>query len=128
MTIEQTIVEVIESRDLIEVAQETVEVVVSGGAARVVDLEGSVEVVDLSDPEVIETGVPGPRGGSVAAYRHSQGVASAVWVIDHGMGFYPNVTVLDSTGREVVGFVQYPSADRVVLTFAAPFGGEAYLS
>jgi len=66
--------------------------------------------------------------GLVSSYRHVQSVASAVWTIAHNLGFYPNVSVVDSTGREVVGEIDYTSMNVVTLTFSAAFGGEAYLS
>lgn len=94
----------------------------------VVEVRDRLEFEDVARVEVVELGAPGPRGSTLSAYRHSQGVASAVWVIDHGLGYRPNVTVLDSSGREVVGELDYPSDTRVIVTFAAPFGGEAYLS
>jgi len=44
------------------------------------------------------------------------------------LSFYPNVTVVDSSGREVFGELSYPNATTVQVTFSAAFGGEAYLS
>lgn len=66
--------------------------------------------------------------GLVASYRHIQTTASASWTIPHNLGFYPNVAVVDSTGREVVGEIDYVDMNTVRLTFSAAFGGEAYLS
>ena len=66
--------------------------------------------------------------GAIASYRHIQTVPSAVWTIPHNLGFYPNVSVVDSTGREVVGEITYVNMNTVQLTFSAAFGGEAYLS
>jgi hypothetical protein len=66
--------------------------------------------------------------GAIASYRHIQTVAAAVWTIPHNLGFYPNVAVVDSSGREVVGEIDYVDMNTVRLTFSAAFGGEAYLS
>lgn len=63
-----------------------------------------------------------------AAYRHVQAVPSATWTVAHGLGFRPNVTVVDSSGRVVEGEIAYPSTSTVVLTFTGAFSGEAYLS
>jgi hypothetical protein len=69
-----------------------------------------------------------PAGGTLA-YRHVQATASTVWSIPHGLSFLPNVSAVDSTGREIwPGAVDYPNATTVVLTFSAAVGGEAYLS
>jgi hypothetical protein len=52
-----------------------------------------------------------------------------VWSIDHGLSFYPHVTVVDSSHREVFpDHIDFPSATTVVVTFTASVGGEAYLS
>jgi hypothetical protein len=75
-------------------------------------------------------GPAGPAGTSpVVAYRHVQAAAATVWSIAHGLTFRPNVSAVDSTGREMwPGAVDYPSATTVTLTFSAAVGGEAYLS
>lgn len=62
------------------------------------------------------------------AHRHVQSAPEAVWLIRHGLGFMPNVTVVDSSGTHVVGDVQYLSRQEVRLIFSSPFSGEAYLS
>jgi hypothetical protein len=49
------------------------------------------------------------------------------WVIDHPLAFQPNITVLDSTGREVDGEVLF-SPGRVEVFFNAVFAGSALLS
>jgi hypothetical protein len=78
-------------------------------------------------------GVPGPQGPAgnpgTGAFRHVQATAATVWTIAHGLTFAPNVSAVDSTGREIwPGAVDYPTASTVVLTFSAAVGGEAYLS
>jgi hypothetical protein len=72
-----------------------------------------------------------PTGGlsQTLGYRHVQATASTVWAITHPLSFWPNVSVVDSTGREVwPDTVDYPSATTVQITFSAALGGEAYLS
>jgi hypothetical protein len=78
-------------------------------------------------------GPPGPQGPAgttpVVSYRHVQAVADTVWSITHGLSYRPNVSAVDSTGREMwPGIVDYPSATTVQLTFSAAVAGEAYLS
>lgn len=82
-----------------------------------------------SDHEHPYKGVPGDGGGGGAqAYTHTQAVASATWVIDHNLSFRPNVAVVDSTGDQVEGEVEYTDADTVTVKFTAAFTGTAYLS
>lgn len=61
-------------------------------------------------------------------FTHTQQVASSEWIIEHKLGKYPAVTVVDSTGREIVGNVTYTSKQKVVLNFAQPFSGCAYFN
>lgn len=66
--------------------------------------------------------------GDVAS-RFYQTTASNVWNITHGLGFRPNVTVVDSSGTQAFpATVRYPDNNTVTLTFSAALGGEAYLS
>jgi hypothetical protein len=76
-------------------------------------------------------GPPGPAGGDPGAvsYRHVQATPATVWSITHGLAFRPNVSAVDSTGREIwPGTVDYPSDTTVTLTFSAAVAGDAYLS
>lgn len=74
------------------------------------------------------TGPQGPIGPPGGSYRHIQSVPSAIWTIDHELGFYPNSTVIDSAGSSVEGEKSYPDANTLIITFIAAFSGEAYLS
>ena len=63
------------------------------------------------------------------AYRHVQSSAATTWTIPHNLSFRPNISAVDSTGREILpGAVDYTSATTVTLTFSAAVGGEAYCS
>lgn len=62
------------------------------------------------------------------AYHHVQGTPSASWVINHNLGWKPNVTVQDSGGSVVVGEISYTSTNSLTLTFSGAFSGNAYLS
>jgi len=62
------------------------------------------------------------------AYRHNQGVSSAVWSIQHNLNFFPNVTTMDSTGAICEGEIYYRDPNYLEITFLAAFSGVAYLS
>ena len=67
-------------------------------------------------------------GSQELGYVHIQEVSSAVWNITHGLGFTPNITVVDTAGTVVEGSYNYPNSNTVVLTFIGAFSGRAYLS
>jgi hypothetical protein len=67
-------------------------------------------------------------GSQELGYVHIQEVASATWTIEHGLGFTPNITVVDTAGTVVEGSYNYPNSNTVVLSFIGAFSGRAYLS
>lgn len=67
-------------------------------------------------------------GSQELGYVHIQENASATWNVTHGLGFVPNITVVDTAGTVVEGSYSYPNSSTVVLTFIGAFSGRAYLS
>ncbi len=65
---------------------------------------------------------------AVQAYIHDQITPSVTWTIPHNLGFYPNVSVVDSGGNEVEGVITYIDVDNLQVAFTDPFGGKAFLS
>lgn len=61
-------------------------------------------------------------------YIHSQIVSSNEWTINHDLGKFPSVTVVDSSGALIFGEVEYLSNVTVVLRFSSEFSGVAYLN
>jgi hypothetical protein len=104
--------------------------------------DGRNVVEPVTEQNVVEVytsvGAPGPAGPQGPAgppaeaedvsYVHEQGFPASVWDITHGLGWYPNVTVVDSAGTVVEGEIGYPGPNGVVLTFSSAFSGRAYLS
>jgi hypothetical protein len=73
------------------------------------------------------TGPPGPPGPETT-YPFVQSAASVSWDIIHNLNRYPSVTVIDSGGSEIIPNLSYISANEVVLSFANPTSGTAYLN
>jgi hypothetical protein len=67
-------------------------------------------------------------GSQELGYVHIQENASTTWTITHGLGFTPNITVVDTAGTVVEGSYNYPNSNTVVLSFIGAFSGRAYLS
>jgi len=58
----------------------------------------------------------------------NQEAASASWTLNHNLGGYPSVTVVDSAGTVVIGEVTYIDDETVQIEFEQPFSGYAYLT
>jgi hypothetical protein len=49
-------------------------------------------------------------------------------VINHNLGFKPNVTVVDSAGNIVEGEITYTNSNSLTVSFQSAFSGYAYIS
>lgn len=61
-------------------------------------------------------------------YVFTQSTPAAVWTINHDLGKYPAVSIVDSANDEVIGEVHYTSTSQIVITFSAAFSGKAFLN
>jgi hypothetical protein len=62
------------------------------------------------------------------AKQYNITVASTVWVLNHNLGFNPNITTTDNNGQEIFGSVTYVNQNTISVTFSSPVTGWAYLS
>jgi hypothetical protein len=104
----------------------------------VLDLLGRYAVT-ASPEEIIQVSVVSPQTITVGlidgssqtlevAYHHTQSVSSNTWEIEHSLGFYPNITTMDSAGTLVEGELQHLTKYRLRVIFSAPISGQAFLS
>jgi len=70
-----------------------------------------------------EWGSVGSLGDSHFSYEFS---VSTEAIVNHELGKYPAVTVIDSAGSEVHGAVNYISPNQLTVTFSAPFSGTVF--
>lgn len=61
-------------------------------------------------------------------YTHYQDSASDTWVINHNLGKYPSVSIVDSAKEQVIADVRYVNLNTVELKFIGAFAGIAYLN
>lgn len=101
----------------------------SGDGDQDLELYESVPVQQF--PKIIyKQGEQGPAGPTGGAYMHDQTLPSNTWVINHGMGYDPNVRVILIDGTNAFPDVSYSnSGTQVTLTFGASIEqGKVYLS
>lgn len=89
-------------------------------------------IVDSQAVTYTVLGVQGPPGadgeGANETFVHVQDAPAAVWSVQHDLGRWPSVTIVDSAGNNVFGAVKYHSEDLVEISFSAAFSGRAYLN
>ena len=61
-------------------------------------------------------------------FKFNQVVSIATWNINHNLGFFPSVSVVDSVGNFVTGDVSYIDDNNITITFKSAFKGKAYLN
>ncbi len=97
----------------------------SGGAKTTVKLKGGTGI-NLSQLAANEITIASLNDD--ANFIFTQGIPSATWNITHNLNKFPSVTVVDSSKQIVIGDVIYINTNSLVITFSAPFSGEAYLN
>jgi len=111
-----------------------------------VDAVNNIADIDLTDSDGAKTTVKLKGGTGInlsqlaaneitiaslnddANFIFTQGIPSATWNITHNLNKFPSVTVVDSSKQIVIGDVIYINTNSLVITFSAPFSGEAYLN
>lgn len=61
-------------------------------------------------------------------FYFTQNEALDTWVIVHNLNKYPAVSVIDSSGTEVIGEVTYDTSNQITITFKGAFKGNATLN
>ena len=61
-------------------------------------------------------------------YVYYQSTASDTWTVEHNLGKYPSVTVVDNHGDIVLTDVNYIDPNTVEIVFNGAFSGKAYIN
>lgn len=102
---------------------------------QIISVTGTNTIVEQLVPKVVVTssGTVDSGGSTIdtdlLSYVHTQTDAASSWVINHNLGFLPNVTVEEqSTGRVILCSEIHHSNDQLELQFNVPRAGTARLS
>ena len=85
--------------------------------------DAAVSITGVAPNQVINFVIP-----VAVRHVHTQGTPATTWVINHGLGGYPSVSIVDSAKTVVIGEVTYQSTSQVVVNFSSAFSGFAYLT
>lgn len=70
-----------------------------------------------------------PPGSSADLnFVFDQPTPAATWLVNHSLGKYPAVSIVDSAGTVVYGNVTYVNLNQVQIDFTAAFSGKAYFN
>lgn len=69
----------------------------------------------------------GGGGGGALTFDFVQSSGAAVWTVNHHMGGFPSVLIVDDGGQELHAEVHYPDDQTVVIVHGQPYTGTAYL-
>ena len=127
-------VEVVRNRKTVAVSKKTTDVinVSQPGAAgppntltigTVTTGEASANITGISPNQVLNLVYP-----LSARHVHTQATVATTWTINHALGGYPSVSIVDSSKTVVVGEITYTSTSQVVVNFTSAFSGFAYLT
>ena len=69
-------------------------------------------------------GVQGPPS-IVPVFVYTQNLPALTWIINHHLGFKPNIEILDTGGNELLTQVVHVSIDQAIAYFNSPTAGTA---
>lgn len=67
------------------------------------------------------------QGGN-GGFQHNQLIAESTWIINHGLGFFPQIQAFKSDGIQIEGRVEQVSLNTIKISFIAPLSGYARLN
>lgn len=67
-------------------------------------------------------------GGSDKNYTHEQIEAKDVWIINHNLGKYPCITLVDDNNIIIMGEIEYISENEIIARFNKEYTGKAILN
>lgn len=90
----------------------------------------TVEANIISAPPKINVNIQTSSSMKAAdkSFVFEQATASVVWAINHGLNKFCSVTVVDSSGNEVIGETRYIDKNNIEIRFSSAFSGRAYLN
>ena len=67
-------------------------------------------------------------GAGDKTFTFTQGAPATVWNVQHNLGKFPSVSVINNNAIVVNGQVEYIDNNNLTITFSAAFAGKAYLN
>lgn len=62
-----------------------------------------------------------------SSFEFVQSTPTGVWLITHSLGYNPQVVIVDFSGHNLTGQIQYINTNTLQITFTSLLSGKAYL-
>jgi len=59
-------------------------------------------------------------------YQHDQAVASLSWNVNHELGKYPSVQIVNTSGKEIIGDIEFIDENNITVSFDIAVAGKVY--
>lgn len=92
--------------------------------SRVFSVKENVQSVTVLD----KYSVVGLGTSADKSFVFTQASPASTWTINHGLNKFPSVSVVDSSGKVVIGETTYLNENTVQVSFNGVFSGKAYLN
>lgn len=67
-------------------------------------------------------------GGSDKSYIHEQTEPKSTWIINHNLGKYPCINLVDDNNIMIMGEIEYISENEIIARFNKEYTGKAILN
>lgn len=94
----------------------------------IISVQGKKLTQNSGNVSIIGTGRQGPPGASGSSFEHIQSTPASTWVVNHNLGYRPNVSVKTPGGIEVMAEVLHVSINQVQIFFDSSATGIANFS
>lgn len=100
----------------------------SSGEYEVAHFQTSADLIVTNDELQFVTKEEKEKINAVKNHLHNQIASTSVWNIEHNLGKFPSVSVVDSAGSIIIGDVLYLDENNLRITFSVAFSGKAFLN
>ena len=117
-----------EQNDISNFGHFTIDSYTTNGNVSTLNLTNLFGNGNLEDKKSYDFAVFTLSSQGVPTFVFNQGVPATTWNIQHNLGKFPSITVIDTADTVVTGQYEYTDKNNVTLTFSAGFAGKAYLN
>lgn len=82
----------------------------------------------LNDTSAVNKAYVNAHVGAASSYKHEQNVPDTKWIVEHNLGYNPNVRIANSAGDFVMADIETVDENTLEINFDYANAGVAYCS